>query len=274
MASANATVCLANTQVPPIVSDLEAIFEELPDEALIGKLRGPRRRGRPAHDPEKLWRAFVAYYNMGLPSVSDLIRTLQDNPYIAAVCGYASRDEIPHQSTFSRFGIKLSKRWISLEVKNILRTFTRRMFKELPEFGKSVAIDSTDVKAWSNGNKKGKNGTVSDPDAGWVAKKNARGNIRYVFGYKVHILCDITWELPIAVSVTRGNYADVNAAAPLLQQARYTYGEFNPDYVICDAGYSSEKLRKAIKQQCHSVPIIDPNPGHKRLVAKTPKTAE
>ena len=72
----------------------------------------------------------------------------------------------------------------------------------------------------------------------------------------------------------RGNYADVNAAAPLLQQARYTYGEFNPDYVICDAGYSSEKLRKAIKQQYHSVPIIDPNPGHKRLVAKTPKTAE
>ena len=66
----------------------------------------------------------------------------------------------------------------------------------------------------------------------------------------------------------------MNGATPLLQQARYTYSRFRPEFVICDAGYSSEKLRKAIKYQYHSEPVIDPNPGHKRLAAKTNKTAE
>ena len=140
------------------------------------------------------------------------------------------------------------------------RALTRRFYDEYPDLGKSVAIDSTDFKAWSNGNKKGKKlasstrrgpkpkkGKVSDPDAGWCVKKNTEGNKKCVWGYKVHILCDTQYELPVAVDISAGNVHDVKKATPLLQQARYTYGRFNPDYVICDAGYSSDKLRKAIR---------------------------
>ena len=160
---------------------------------------------------------------MGLPSVSDLIRTLYDNPWVAAACGFASPDEIPHQSTFSRFNTKLSKRWNSLAVKNVMRGMTRRMFDEFPGFGESVAIDSTDIKAWSNGGKI-RGGKHSDTDAGW--------------------------------------------------KARYTYGKFNPEYVIADAAYSSEKVRHIIRRQYGGVPVIDPNRKHKRAYAATKKTAE
>ena len=59
-----------------------------------------------------------------------------------------------------------------------------------------------------------------------------------------------------------------------MQQARYTYSKFNPDYVICDAGYSSDKLRRAIRNQYHGRPMTDPNPGHKKAYAKTKKTVE
>ena len=60
------------------------------------------------------------------------------------------------QPTFSRFGTKLSGRWIAVAVKDVLRNLTRRLYDTLPDFGKSVAIDSTDIKAWSNGAKHGK----------------------------------------------------------------------------------------------------------------------
>lgn len=63
-------------------------------------------------------------------------------------------------------------------------------------------------------------------------------------------------------------------ARPLLQQARYTYGSFHPDYVICDKGYSSDHIRKAIKLQYHAEPVIDPNAAHKKAVARTDKTEE
>jgi len=259
---------------PPIVCELEAVFDALPDEELVARLKGPKRRGRPAYDPKALWRCYVAYYLLGLASVSDLIRALHDNPYVAAACGIESPAGIPSQPTFSRFGAKLAKPAFTLLVKNITRTLTRLTYERLPEFGKSVAIDSTDIKAWSNGGKRGKRGNPSDTDAGWVVKANTDGNKKFVWGYKVHILADTQCELPLVVDISPGNFADVRKATPLLRQARYIYSKFSPDYVICDAGYSSEKLRKVIKNQYRATPVIDPNPVHKRAVAKTAKTAE
>ncbi|HLB28530.1 MAG TPA: transposase [Dehalococcoidia bacterium] len=59
-----------------------------------------------------------------------------------------------------------------------------------------------------------------------------------------------------------------------MSQARYTTGKFVHNYVICDAGYSSDRLRKVIKRQYRAEPIIDPNPTHKRAFAKTEKSPE
>ena len=57
----------------------------------------------------------------------------------------------------------------------------------------------------------------------------------------------------------------------MLQQGRFVHkGRFSPEYVICDAGYSSSALRHAIRQQYHSTPVIDPNPTHKKSVMKFP----
>jgi IS5 family transposase len=263
----------SNIQAPPVVAELEAIFRELPDEELLTKLIGPRRRGPKGYNPTILWHCYVAYYYLGLESVSALIRQLHDNPFIAKACGIGSPEEIPSQPTFSRFGTKLAKSKLALAVKNVLRNLTRRLYDAFPGFGKSVAIDSTDIKAWSNGGKRRK-GKVSDPDAGWIVKVNTEGNKKYVWGYKVHILADTAWELPIAIDVTAGNVADVKRASPLLRQARFTTNKFHPDYVVCDAGYSSDPLRQHINRQYRAEPIIDPNPSHKKATARTVKTPE
>ena len=279
------------SQAPPVVAELEAIFRELPDEELLESLRpNPRGMGRPGYAPKVLWRCYVALYYLGLPSVSDLVRTLQDNPFISRACGIANPWEIPHQSTFSRFLSKLAKPVFAHAVKRVLWALTDRLIQTLPDFGKSVAVDSTDIKAWSNAAKKGKKrrrpkgeprrykprrGMVSDPDAGWIVKSNTEGNKKYVWGYKVHILCDTTYELPIVVDVTKGNVHDSRRATPLLRQARYATQHFWPRYFLADAAYSSERIRAHIKHnypRCE--PIIDPNPHHKKAMAKTPKTPE
>ncbi len=188
--------------------------------------------------------------------------------------------EMPSRPTLSRFGTKLSKRWNSLAVKNVFRKLTLALYDTLPDFGKSVAIDATDVKGWSNAGQKGKRtqgpvkrhprrpGKVSDPDAGWCVKTNTEGNKKYVWGYKVHIFCDTTYELPLAIDVTAGNVNDIKKATPLLQQARFTSNAFKPSYVMCDAGYSSDALRRAIKQQYWAQPLIDARGRERRPVAR------
>ncbi len=251
-------------------------------------LRGGVRRGPKGHDPAILWRCYATYYYLGVESVSALVRLLHDNPFIALACGINAPEAVPSQPTFSRFGTKLARAKYSLAVKNVLRSLTRRMYATLPDFGKSVAIDATDIKGWSNAAKKGvkmaaaprragrpaRPRRVSDPDAGWCVKRGTNGLKKYVWGYKVHILADTTYELPMAVNVTAGNVADVKKAPALLQEARVTHSKFHPQYVICDAGYSDEKLRRLVRRQYRGKPIIDPNPHHYKAVANTEKTAE
>ena len=67
--------------------------------------------------------------------------------------------------------------------------------RKWPGFGKVVAIDSTDIRVWSNGNKP----RASDPDAGWCVKSGTHGKKKYTWGYKVRILADAEYELPIEV---------------------------------------------------------------------------
>lgn len=288
MVSPNHTAVAVAAQQPPVVNELAAIFKELPDEDLLARLKGPRRRGRPGYDPVILWRCYVAYYYLGLNSVSDLIRLLHDNPFVAQACGLATPDDIPSQPTFSRFGTKLAKHTgeFILAIKNVHRDLTRKLYETLPDFGKVVAIDSTDVKGWSNAIKRGKKGAsgvrrqkprvgkVSDPDCGWCVKKNTEGTKKYVFGYKIHILADAKYELPMVVDISPGNMHDIRKASPLLRQARFVTGKFVPDYVLADAGYSSLPLWRLIKNQYRAEPIIDPNPTHKIIVARNEKTPE
>lgn len=259
-----------NTQDPPIVGELQAIFNELPDEELLTRLKGPRRRGRPGYEPVILWRCYVAYYVLGLASVSDLVRTLHDNPYIADVCGVHTREGIPSQPTFSRFISKLAKQKYKGLVNQVMHGLTRRLWETLPDFAKSVAVDATDLKAWSHSGKK----TPTDKDAGWVVKSDTAGKKKFVWGFKLTLLVDTTHELPVALKVTKGNTPEQKAFSTVLAQARWINHKFHPEYVIADKGYSSEALRRIVRRQYRAQPIIKTNLGHKRALRLYKETAE
>ena len=252
-----------NTSLP-IVKQLNAIFRAIPDETLIIALKAPT--GRPGYSAEVLWKTYVAMVVLGLPTFASLIRALQNNPLLAVACGIISNEGIPTKYAYSRFVGKLSQPKCVVMVKNIMRSLTRSLYETLPDFGKSVAIDSTDLKAWSNGANK----PVSDPDATWAAKLDTAGKKKFYYGYKVHILADTQYELPVAAQVTTGSAHDVSVASRVLSEARFTYSKFHPDYVIADAGYSSDKFRHLIRRQYRGKPIIKVNRAHKKaLFAET-----
>ncbi|MFC2058893.1 transposase [Chloroflexota bacterium] len=259
-----------NTHVPPIVKELQAIFEELPDEQLLAELRGKTRRGPKGYNPKILWHCFIAYYALGLPSVSEFIRTVQNNPYIAEVCGIDYPNGIPDQSTFSRFFTRLSRRYYRPHINRVFSVLTNKLYDTFPNFGKSVAMDATDIKAWSNGAHR----KPTDKNAGWVIKADTNGRGKFTWGYKANILVDTQYELPMALKVTSGNVHEIKSAAALLSKSRKINGKFNPDYVIADSGYSSKRFRQQIQWHYHATPIIKNNPSHKKAIEAYPETPE
>ncbi len=247
-----------NVKSIPVVRQLHAVFDSIPDKELLTDLKAPT--GRPGYTVEVLWKTYVAMFMLGVPSFANLIRTLHNNPFIAIACGITCEEGIPTKFAYSRFMRKLSQPKYVVMVKDIMRTLTRKFYETLPDFGKSVVIDSTDLKAWSNGAKNPK----ADTDASWSAKADTAGKPKFFFGYKLRVLVDSQYELPIVANLKTASIADVRVATPLLSQARFIYGRFHPQYVICDARYSSRKLRLSIKNQYDSEPIIKVNRSHKK----------
>lgn len=253
----------------PIADQLRAVFEQIPEDDLLRSLT-TYHAGRRGFGLRVLWRTYLAGAYLGVPSFAALTRALQDNPAVAQVCGISDTKGIPSKFAYSRFMRKFTRYRNVKKVRDILRVMTRRCFDEFPGFGKVVSIDSTDVKAWSNPNRRRK----TDAEAGWVVKQGTNGKLKYVYGWKIHTLADSTWEIPIAVKITAGNVADVTQASVLLREARTTYSGFSPDSVAADAGYSSIKLRQLIRRQYWAKPVIMPNKTHKQAVRVTVQTPE
>ena len=107
-------------------------------------------------------------------------------------------------------------------------------------------------------------GKKVDPDGGWSVKKGTQGPKEYVFGYKLHLLVDCEYELPIAANISAGNVHDAKRASNVLSEARFI-GRFRPQFILADAGYSSMALHRLIKWQYWAKPVIDLHPQHKRL---------
>ncbi|MFQ5873892.1 MAG: transposase [Dehalococcoidia bacterium] len=254
-------------QAPPVVAELQALFARLDDQRLLTALAGPPHRGPKGHPVRVLWHCFVAKYSLGLPSTDAMIRTLRNNPFIAQACGINSPDAIPHKSTFSLFFKKLASQKVLPRLKDVSRALVRQQYATLPGFGQRVAMDSTTLKAWSNGGKPRK----ADKEASWSIKKGTQGRKEFVYGWKLHLLVDCEYELPIAANVTTGSVHDSQRATNLLREARFAYSCFKPKYLMADQGYSGKHLNWVVKHQFKAIPIIQVNKGHKKLMAQLGK---
>lgn len=238
------------TRPPPIVGELEILFSRLSDDSLIDKFILPIRRGPKGYPARVLWRCFVVKHYMGLQSTDALIRTLRNNPWVAEACGIES---VPHKSTFSRFFKKLSYPKFLHLVKDVSRSAVRRHYRELPGFGERVALDSTTLKAWSNGGKDPK----ADLEAGWSIKKGTQGPKEFVYGWKLHLVVDCESEMPIGAHVSPGNVHDMVRATNTLRQCRVSFQGFHPRYFMADAGYAGRKFMRHVKRQYRAIPIVN-----------------
>ena len=212
---------------------------------------------------------------LGLGSTRDLLRLLENSPAIAEVCGFSYT--LPHEATLSKFFAKLASQTKLHLVKDVSRRLVKAMYS-LPGFQQRVAVDSSTLRAYSNGAKKGKPsqgrkgykarvGLRSDPDAAWAVKKNTHGKTEYTFGFKLHLATCTEHEIPVAANISPGNVHDIRRASNVLSEARSTDGRFHPKFILADKGYSSKDFIELIRRQYNAWPVVDIHPTHKRLKA-------
>ena len=244
------------------VHELRTVFEALNDVGLIDALTDPPRRGPKGYPVRVLWHCFITKYYLGMDSTAALLRGLRDNPFLAYACGLTEEKGVPSEPTMSRFFKKLASKGVLPRLKDVSRALVRKHHATYPGFGRIVAIDSTTLKAWSNGGKL-YGGKHLDPEAGWSVKKNTQGRDEFTWGWKLHLAVDTETQLPLAASVSAGNVHDLTRTTNLLSEARFALGSFRPKYVLADAGYSSDSLRRKVTRH-YGRAFFDAPRNHKK----------
>ena len=156
-----------------------------------------------------------------------------------------------------------------------------RLSEHLPDLGCRLAMDSKAIASYGqpvrDEKKKGKRDGRRDLDADH-GRKTYRGvredgsaweKIVKWYGYKLHLLVDSRYELPLAFRVTKASVADVTEAIPLVK----AHAKRNPevakraDRLSGDKGYDSGELNEELHEKHGIKPVIDT-----RRMWKTEKT--
>jgi IS5 family transposase len=240
---------------------LVMVLETIPAEKLIAAIEREHRTGRKGYSTRGMWSAFIAGVLYGCHSIAETARLLQRNRDVRLICGFA-KDNLPGEDALGRFLKKLLAHERLLE--ECFDGLTETLRQMLPGFGSKLAVDATDIEAYSNGHRR----SPSDPDAQWGAKEaksgsekppTARGRERDLyrwFGYKLHLIVDASYELPIAFMVTPANESDTTQMKSLLRRAALDKPGRKPQAVMADKGYDSKDNCLAIFKDAHAAPII------------------
>jgi IS5 family transposase len=240
---------------------LNGILEALPAEKLLVALEKEHWTGRKGYSVRGMWAALIAGLIHQCHTIADVVRLLKRDQGIRLVCGF-SKDKMPGEDALGRFLAKLVQHPALLD--EFMQDLVKKLREVLPGFGSKLAVDSTDIPAYANGHR----AHPADTDARWGAKKKGHSQtakekgahkeaeVYYWFGYKLHLVVDAFYELPVAFILTPANEADTTYLKSLLQKAGVDREELKAEVVITDKGYDSQENNTFVYQECKAAPII------------------
>jgi transposase len=250
---------------------LKLVLDYTPDEKIISILEKERKNGRDKYPIEPMWNSILAGVIYQHISIESLRRELQRNGELRELCGFegaAGIDAVPTSSAYSRFLRNLIRH--NKEINAMFKDLVKRLTELLPDFGEMLAIDGKAISSLANGKKNSETKSKdcrSDVDANWGKKeykgKNQDGtNYKKVvswFGYKLHLVVDANYELPIAFKLTKASVAEQPVAHEILNDLNETHPEIikRCKTLSGDKGYDTIKLNTELHDEYGIKPVID-----------------
>jgi transposase len=216
---------------------IKRVLDSLDLECIRGFLASLYHRegaGRKPYNPVSVLKAQVLKHLLRVPSDRRLALLLKRNKRVARACGF--RRKTPSHGLFTQFRRRLGRdgyeKVFSMLLGQLLMCGVVK--------GDVVAVDGTAVKAYSQRSLDNKTGK-SDCDA-----RVGRARRGFVLGYKVHMVCCASSELPLTFTVAPCNMNEKRFIKPLLENLMGQGIGF--DTVLADAQYDSSKVRETVEK--------------------------
>jgi len=243
---------------------LRLVLEHMPDEKLMRQLEKERYKGRDDYPVRAMWNSVLAGIVFQHDNIEKLRRELARNGQLREMCGFFGK--VPPDWVYTRFLKKLLKH--TKEIDKVFEKLVEQLRELLPDFGKHLAVDSKAILSFAR--HKNRNQTPDgrrDTDADYGRKeyrgRNKDGSLweKIVkwFGYKLHLIVDATYELPVTYKVTKASASDAKEGHALLEQMEKRQLEIlqTAETLAADKGYDDTKLIKKCWDQYQIKPVID-----------------
>ena len=250
-----------------LIGDLERlklVLETLPDEELVKILEEERKGKRDDYPVVAVWNSVIAGIVYQHQSIESLRRELLRNAQLRQICGFdifSGIKGVPTSWVYTRFLKKLIKH--RKEINKMFNKLVGELVELLPDVGTHLVVDSKEIDSYSKGKKEGS----SDPDADWGSKKkkkkDKRGKIweeiKRWFGYKVHILADSEYEIPLNYKITKASESDQGNLLPMVEEIKDKHPEIikRAKDLSGDCGYDSERNNRILWDEYGIKPVID-----------------
>jgi hypothetical protein len=248
---------------------LRLVLEYLPDEGLMRELEKERANGRDAYPVRAVWNSIIAGIVFQHPSIESLRRELKRNGQLREVCGFrhlSINDGVPPAWVYTRFLAKLIKAPERIEA--LFTSLVEALCRELPDFCENLAIDGKAIASLaSTKNENQEKDGRRDLDADY-GKKVYRGKhkdgtpwekVVSWFGYRLHIVVDAKYELPVGYAVTKASNSEVKEAHLLIDRMAQNTPVVleRAKYLTGDKGYDDTKLISKLWDEYSIKPVID-----------------
>lgn len=210
---------------------LSLVLEYMPDEELMRELEKERGKGRDDYPVRAMWNSILAGVVYGHESIESLRRELSRNGQLRLMCRFRN-GKVPKAYIYSRFLKKLFEK--EEKVNEIFNKLVDQLEELLPGFSKKLAIDGKAIESLANKeNKNKKEDGRRDIDADW-GKKEYKGKredgrawckIKKWFRYRLHIIVDANYELPVAYEVTKASESEIKQAHKMIDKLEERHPE-------------------------------------------------
>ncbi len=254
------------------LADLERfslLLKYLPDEKLMKVLEAYRRNGRNDYPVRAIWNSILAGIVYQHNSIESLRRELMRNAQLRQLCGFdllKGIKAVPSSNAYTNF-LKLLFKHSDL-IDAIFYDLVERLRPLLDGFGETLAIDSKEVKSRSR--KKSKRGKIdargeADADKGAKTYRGKRKDgsvwetIKSWFGFKLHLIVDADYELPVAYKVTKASASDIPVCRDMITDLAQNRPQVleNAQFFLGDKGYDDTDILTTLRDQHRIKSVID-----------------
>jgi hypothetical protein len=245
---------------------LKLVIDSMPDGKLTNALSKIRQNGRNDHPIVPVWNSILAGIVYQHSSIESLRRELQRNAQLRELCGFdpvKGSFAVPSKSAYSRFFVNLLKH--DQLISELLDNLVASLKELLPDFGKDLAFDSKSISSLSKQIGKGDQRGESDADWGKKIYKGVHKDgtawekVKSWFGFKLHLIVDANYELPVAMKLTKASISDVTEIPTMFEALAKKQPEIiqTCETGIGDKGYDDSKLIAELWDKYRIKPIID-----------------